>query len=337
MTRKKILYVCGSMNQTTQLHQIAEELADHDAYFTPFYTTGIEEFGRRIGAMSRTIGGKRLVARCERYLRMHELPIDYRGASRDYDLAVLCTDQHVQGNLRGKAVVLVQEGMLDPVNPMFELVKRFPRIPGWLAGTAATGQSRIYRRFCVASEGYRDYFMRHGLDPARLVVTGIPNFDRCERYRENDFPHRDYVLVCTSDARETFKYDNRRRFIERAVEIAAGRPLIFKLHPNERRGRATREINRFAPGALVLHEGSAEEMAANAAAVICQWSTLVYVALALGKEAYSHFDMDELRRLAPVQNGCAARNIAEVCREVLDEAVSGTSPQTTVAAGAGAR
>jgi hypothetical protein len=43
----------------------------------------------------------------------------------------------------------------------------------------------------------------------------------------------------------------------------------------------------------------------------------VFVALALGKEVYSYHAMKDLDALVPEQNRCAARNIAAVCREVL--------------------
>jgi len=45
--------------------------------------------------------------------------------------------------------------------------------------------------------------------------------------------------------------------------------------------------------------------------------------IALGKETYSDFDMDELRRLMPVQNGSAALNIANVCRRLLEKRTDG--------------
>ena len=79
------------------------------------------------------------------------------------------------------------------------------------------------------------------------MVTGIPNFDDCRRFAASDFPHRGFALVCTSDARETWKRDNREAFLRRAVEIAAGRPLFVKLHPNENAPRAESEIARWAP------------------------------------------------------------------------------------------
>ncbi len=73
--------------------------------------------------------------------------------------------------------------------------------------------------------------MANGAPAERVVVTGMPNFDDCARFRHNDFPLHGYALACTSDARETFKLDDRRAFIKRAVELAGGRELVFKLHP----------------------------------------------------------------------------------------------------------
>src|SRR5262249_47314360 len=149
-------------------------------------------------------------------------------------------------------------------------------------------------------------FVQKGVSPEKIVVTGIPNFDDCARFRRNDFPHRGFVLVCTSDARETFKWHDRRAMIERAVRIAAGKQLIFKLHPNERWERATREIERYAPGALVFIDGSAEHMIANCDVLITEYSSTAFVGIALGKEVFSSFRLDELHRLMPLQNRSAA-------------------------------
>jgi CDP-glycerol glycerophosphotransferase (TagB/SpsB family) len=138
------------------------------------------------------------------------------------------------------------------------------------------------------------------------------------QHRNNDFPYRSYVLAATSDARETFKFDNRKRFLRTVVERAKGRRIIFKLHPNERVERATREIRRHAPGALIFQDGDINPMVANCDVLITQYSSVAYVGLALGKEVYSYFDVNELQRLLPVQNGgTSARNIADVCRSVL--------------------
>ncbi len=44
---------------------------------------------------------------------------------------------------------------------------------------------------------------------------------------------------------------------------------------------------------------------------------MVFVGLALGKQVHSFHPVETLKRLMPVQNRCAARNIARECRELL--------------------
>lgn len=313
------MFICGSMNQTTQMHQISRQLSDYEHSFSPYYCDGFDELLRRLGLMEFTIIGHKLAGRCRQYLEDHGLPIDYQARNGPYDLVVTCSDVYVQKNIRDHRIVLVQEGITDPETFAFHLVTRFRFLPLWFAGTAATGLSDAYRKFCVASEGYRDFFVRKGARAGKIVVTGIPNFDDCGRYRANNFPHRHYVLVCTSPLREVFRGEDRGAFIRQAVAIAGGRQLIFKLHPNENVKRATREISRYAPGATVFTTGSAEEMIANCDVLITRYSSTAFVGLALGKETHSDFDLDELRRLTPVQNGSAALNIANVCRQLLEE------------------
>ncbi len=228
----------------------------------------------------------------------------------------------MQKNIRNKKRIIVQEGITDPERFSYHLVKTFKFLPKWFAGTSANGISNNFDYYCVAGEGYRDLFIRKGVNPEKIRVTGIPNFGNCEKYYDNDFPHKGYVLVCTSDCtsdlRKKFRYENRKKFIQNALKIANGRQLVFKLHPNEKFERRTAEIKRWAPDALVYTSGSAEEMIANAEALITSYSSTIYVGLALGKEVYSVLDMEELRELTPVQNGCAARHIADVCRELID-------------------
>jgi hypothetical protein len=316
--RKRIFFICGSMNQTTQMHQISKHLSDYGHAFSPFYCHGFDEMLRKLGLTEFTIAGNKTVGRCRTYLEQHDLPIDYQGKKKPYDLVVTCTDVYLQKNIRDNRIVLVQEGIIDPESVMYHLVKRFRFLPRWMADTAMTGLSDAYAAFCVASEGYRDLFIRKGVRPEKIVVTGIPNFDDCRQYLTNDFPYRHYVLACTSALRETFRCEDRIAFIRRAVEIAGGRQLIFKLHPAENIGRATREIRAHAPGAMVFATGSAEEMIANCDVLITRFSSTAFVGVALGKETYSDFDSDELRRLMPLQNGSAAFNIANVCRRVLE-------------------
>lgn len=317
--RKRIFFICGSMNQTTQMHQISEHLREYEHSFSPYYVHGFDELLRRLGLIEFTIAGNKLVGRCRRYLQDHGLPIDYQGRNRPYDLVVTCSDVYLQKNIRNNRIVLVQEGVTDPESMMFHLVKRLRFLPLWFAGNSTTGLSDAYRAFCVASEGYRDFFIRKGVSPEKIVVTGIPNFDDCRQYCSNAFPYKHYALVCTSALREILQIENRKAFIRRAVKVAGGRQLIFKLHPSENVGRATREIRRHAPGAMVFATGSAEEMIANCDVLITRFSSTAFVGLALGKETYSDFSMDEMRRLMPIQHGSAAPNIANVCRQFLEE------------------
>jgi hypothetical protein len=306
------------MNQTTQMHQISEHLGEYAQAFSPFYVNGIDEFFRRLGMAEFTIAGNKLANRCRKYLQEQGLPMDEKGKNGPYDLVVTCTDVYLQKNIRDSRIVLVQEGITDPESMMFHLANRFRCLPLWFAGNALTGLSDAYLAFCVASDGYRDFFIKKGVRPEKIVVTGIPNFDDCRKYCCNHFPYRHHVLACTSSMRETLQGGDRKTFIQRAVELAGSRPLIFKLHPSENIRRATREIHKHAPKAMVFTSGSAEEMIANCDVLITQYSSTAFVGIALGKETHSDFDMDELRRLTPIQNGSAALNIARVCRGLLE-------------------
>jgi hypothetical protein len=212
--------------------------------------------------------------------------------------------------------------MTDPENMFFRFWRRHSWFPRWLAGTAVTGLSDLYTMFCVASDGYKRHFVTKGVNPEKIVVTGIPNFDNCRQFLNNTLPDRDYVLVCTSDIRETLGREDRKALIVKAVRIANGRPLFVKLHPNERVGRAKREIERYAPHARVFVTGPTEEMIANCSVLITRFSSTAYVGLALGKEVHSDFDIDELRQKMPIQTGAAAQAIAGVCRQLLHGAES---------------
>ena len=289
-----------------------------EASFTPFYAAPSVTAMRRLGLLETTIGGHKLRSRCLAYLEQHALDIDLDGARGGYDLVVNCTDVALPNNLGRAPMVVVQEGILDRPGLAWPLVARFPeRLPRWLCGTTATGLSGKYQRFCVASQGYRQLFIERGAPADRVVVTGIPNFDDCARFLQNDFPLRDYVLVCTSDARETFKLHDREAFIRRAQAIAGRRSLVFKLHPNEDPVRARREIAHTAPEAQVFAEGATDAMIANCAVLITHWSSVAFVGLALGKEVYSSHPLAELKRLMPEQNREAATRIARVCEQVL--------------------
>jgi hypothetical protein len=314
---EKILFIGGSLNQTKMVHKIAQHMSEYDCYFTPYYADGIVAMAALFGWLDFTVLGGRHLRETDQYLEKHNLPIDYRGDAREYDLVVTASDLIVQRNIRGKRLVLVQEGITEPEGPLFHLVKRL-KLPRYIANTSTNGLSDAYDLFCVASHGYREHFMRKGVKPEKIAVTGIPNFDNFSENVENDFPFHGYVLAATTPFRETFRFDNRIAFIRQCVQIAAGRTLIFKLHPTENARRARFEIAKHAPGALVLEHGNVDHMIANAEVVITQQSTCTFVAVALGKEVHTYLNQDELRLLMPIQNDATSGyRIANLCKRVL--------------------
>ena len=319
MGYRKILFICGSINQTTMMHKISKYLGENDLFFTPYYGDGLIKKLAGAGYLDFSILGGQFRKNTLAYLRKNNLQIDLEGKTNNYDLIITCSDLVIPDNIKDKKIILVQEGMTDKENLMYYLVK-WLNLPRYLASTSATGLSNRYDYFCVASEGYREFFIKRGLDPKKLIVTGIPNFDNCRHYIFNNFPYKNYVLAATSDSRETFKYENRKKFIEKCVEIADGRQLVFKLHPNEYVARAEREINKYAPGSIIFSSGNINHMIANCDALITKFSTVVYIGMALGKKVYSDFDLSQLERMVPVQNnGASAKNIAIKARELLRE------------------
>jgi len=326
---KKILFTIGSPNQASQMHQIASLLPEYDCYFTQLYSKHpvVKWFMRR-GYLETTILSGEFKRKGDAYLQRHCLRNDYAREiyKNEYDLAVLCTDLLVTKELRKLKTIWVQEGMTDPVTPLAKWTHRLG-LPSWAAmNTAYNGCSNVCDIYCAASPGYKAQFSERGTDASRIFVTGIPNYDHAAAFYDNDFPHRGYVMVATSDIRECFGKDDRPGFIRHCAEIAAGRPLLFKLHPNEKRDRAIEEIRQYAPAdTMIFTEGRTEHMIANCDELITQYSTVVYTGIALGKKVHSYFDVEKLRQLAPVQNGgSSAANIANLCRQYVE--FRGTRP-----------
>lgn len=320
--RKKILFIIGSPNQASQMHQIASHLPDYDCFFSQLYSKHpIVKAAVRGGFLDTTILGGEFRRKGDAYLKDNHLRNDYAQSvyQNHYDLKVLCSDLLVTRELRKGKTIWVQEGMTDPITAWGKMTWRLG-LPGyWARNTAYNGAGNICDIYCAASLGYKDQFARYGTEAHRIVVTGIPNYDNSAALLNNDFPRRGYVMVATSDIRECFNKDDRPAFIRHCVRIAAGRPLLFKLHPNELKERAVGEIRQYAPGASIYTEGNTEHMIANCDELITQYSTVVYIGIALGKKVHSYFDVDELRRLAPVQNGgTSAATIADLCRRYIE-------------------
>ncbi|RPI02403.1 MAG: hypothetical protein EHM72_04290, partial [Calditrichaeota bacterium] len=269
---KKILFICGSLNQTTQLYQISQHFNDCDCYFTPYYMGDWRDI-LDDWALKYTVLGPQQRSRTLTFLTHMGCQIDWKSLSQHYDFVFTCSDIVIQKNIRHIPMFLVQEGMTDPEKIRYRLVK-LGLLPRYAAGSSVTGLSDHYQLFFVASEGYKELFIRKGVRPEKLHVTGIPNFDDFEKYRQNNFPHHHYALAVTSNLRECGEFENRREFIQRAKHIADGRKLIFKLHPAEKIRRATAEIRRWAPEALIFSDGVTEHMVANCDLFITRQSSV---------------------------------------------------------------
>ncbi len=314
------------------MQQIAEQLPEYDCWFSQLFTDNpvVNYLLERVPLFDATILGKKHRNIAESYLRSRGLKIDYRGKRNHYDLVIYCSDLLIPARMRKTRTVFVQEGMTDPHTLKSRFVKAL-RLPAWLTGdTSLNGTSGTCDIYCVASQGYKVYFTDNGMDPRKILVTGMPNYDNIRTSITNHFPHRDYVMVATSDIRETYRWENRAAFIKNAVNIAAGRRLLFKLHPNENTRRALSEIIRFAPpDTLIYQHGNTLEMIANCCELITQYSTVVYGGIILDKKVHSYFDREVLQQLQPWQNnGTSAANIAQVCRVYLEEHRFGKRPGT---------
>jgi hypothetical protein len=321
--RKKILFIVGSPNQTSQMHQVASLLPEYDTFFSQIYSK--HPIIRRVvnsGWLDKSILAGEFRKKADAYLERYYLRNDYAQSiyHNRYDMAVICTDLLITKELRQLKTVFVQEGMTDPVTTWGKFTRRLGLPSYFAANTAFNGCSNICDVYCAASEGYKQQFSEWGTDAEKIFVTGIPNYDNAVALQNNDFQHKGYVMVATSDIRETLRKEDRAAFIRDCVKIAAGRPLLFKLHPNEEKERAVREIQAGAPaGTLIFTEGNTEQMIANCTELITQYSTVVYIGIALGKKVHSYFDVEKLRRLAPIQNeGRSASLIADLCRRYLE-------------------
>lgn len=314
---QNILFIGGSLNQTTIMHQIATQLPEYNCFFSPFYADGLIDWAAKTGLLDHSIlAGQHRRATLD-YLKRERLPIDERGGKHPYDLVIVGTDLILPENVRKSRLMLIQEGMTEEENFLYTLVRNL-KLPRYLANTAATGLSDAYDVFCVASQGYRQLFIRKGINPAKIVVTGIPNFDNAAAYRNNPFPRHDYVLVATSSIRETGKFDYRDGFLRHVKELAGEREVIFKLHPNEDQRRATNEIRRHFPTETIYLHENINHLIANSSMLIAQNTSAIYIALALGKPVYSYMDSSALKRLMPIQNGGHSKErIAEVGRHLI--------------------
>jgi len=317
MSKPKVLFIGGSLNQTTMMHKISKQLPECDSYFTPYYASGPLWLMTKLRMLEFTIMGGTFKRKTLEYIKQNKLKLDYEGKNDDYDLVFTCQDLIVPRQIKKFKTILVQEGMTDPPDWRYH-VTRFLGLGRWCASTSMTGLSHMYDYFCVASEGFRELFIDRGVNPNKIRITGIPNFDDFEKMRNLEFEHKNFVLAATSDVRETTKYENRKKFLLNVKEIAGDKKIIVKLHPNELVKKRTAEVKKYLPDALVYYGVSIDPMIANCDALVTRFSSTIFPALALGKEVYSNIEIDDIKRLTPIQNnGTSAKAIAEVARELL--------------------
>jgi hypothetical protein len=237
------------MNQTWQMHEISKHLPEYDCWFSQFFTDS--KFGHFLleytSVLRNTIFSGQFRENSEKYQRQNGLQIDYQAKLNKYDLVVYCSDMHIPKRMREHKIIWVQEGMTDKYTLLSRIVKALKLPPILSGGTSLNGSSNLCDIYCAGSEGYKDYFVKLGTDRSKIMVTGIPNYDNVAQFLDNDFPYKDYVMVATTDMRETYRLENRPAFIQKAVKIANGRKLLFKLHPNEKFERAEAEIKKYAP------------------------------------------------------------------------------------------
>jgi hypothetical protein len=70
---------------------------------------------------------------------------------------------------------------------------------------------------------------------------------------------------------------------------------------------------------MIFTDGITDHMIANCEELITQYSTVVYTGIALGKKVHSFFDVEQLKKLAPIQNGgTSAVNIADMIRRYIE-------------------
>ena len=196
--RPGLLFICGSLNQTTMPHRIAGELAEFLTAFLRLFT----QMGWPVRSVKPACwifpfwaGGTLQPPAATGRLSVCRLIL--AGGAAIMTRVATCTDLLVQKNIRGRKLILVQEGITEPDGLAHRLVRSLG-LPRWIANTAATGLSNAYDVFCVASEGYRDFFAGRGVKREKMAVTGIPNFDNFISHPGCNFPLKNYVLVATS-------------------------------------------------------------------------------------------------------------------------------------------
>jgi hypothetical protein len=94
MNKPKVLFIGGSINQTTIMHQISKEIPECEAYFTPYYASGPLWLLTKLRLLEFTIMGGTFKRKTLEYIKDNNLILDFEGKNDDYDLVFNCTKKH---------------------------------------------------------------------------------------------------------------------------------------------------------------------------------------------------------------------------------------------------
>src|SRR5690554_1739141 len=99
MSSKKILYICGSMNQTTMMHKVSKQLPAYESWFSPYYADGFVGKLAQTHLLDFSVLGGQFRERTIQYLKENNLNIDFGGVRNNYDLVFTCSDLVVPENI----------------------------------------------------------------------------------------------------------------------------------------------------------------------------------------------------------------------------------------------
>ena len=109
----RVLFVCGSPNQTGQMLQIARALPEVEAWFTPYYSDWPHHLAiLKLGIFEPAILGHKRRGICADQLNRRGLSIDLGAEQNEYDLWVCPNDAILPAGLSRVPSVLVQEGIM---------------------------------------------------------------------------------------------------------------------------------------------------------------------------------------------------------------------------------
>src|ERR1700749_455225 len=100
--KNKILFITGSLNQTSQMHQICRFQPEFDCWFSQVFSDSqtSDFLLKRTTVLNETVMAGQFRESTEKYLRQHGLQIDYKALKNKYEMVVFCSDMVVPPRLR---------------------------------------------------------------------------------------------------------------------------------------------------------------------------------------------------------------------------------------------